>query len=80
MNRRRLPLLAGLLASAVAAPSALAQSSPNYGPSPTPSPAERRDRVEPDAAHDRADKNTAASTAADGPRYARLRDAPSGHL
>ena len=38
MNRRRLPLLAGLLASAVAAPSALAQSSPNYGPSPTPSP------------------------------------------
>jgi hypothetical protein len=37
MNRRRLPLLAGLLASAVAAPTAFAQSPPKNSPSPTPS-------------------------------------------
>ena len=36
MNRRRLSVLAGLLASAVAAPSALAQSPPTSRPSPTP--------------------------------------------
>jgi hypothetical protein len=41
MNRLRLSALAVLLASAVAEPSALAQSPPNYGPSParsTPAP------------------------------------------
>jgi hypothetical protein len=41
MKLRRLTLLAGLLASAVAAPSAVAQPpSRNTGPSPTPSPTE----------------------------------------
>ena len=37
MNRSRLSVLAGLLASAVAAPSALAQSPPSDGWSPAPS-------------------------------------------
>ena len=37
MKRCRLSVLAGLLAFAVAAPSALAQSPPNNGPSPAPS-------------------------------------------
>src|ERR1700731_474006 len=37
MQVRRLSILAGLLATAVAAPSALAQAPVNYGPWPTPS-------------------------------------------
>ena len=37
MNRRRLSVPVGLMALAVAAPTALAQSPPNNGPSPTPS-------------------------------------------